>query len=131
MKFTKLMPILVGTIAASLFAQNLFAQKAIAQNESEVITVNDVFERAFFNKSGDAYYNTNIWRQFNAFFGVSSFPEGSYPDNELVRDAENINELYREIMHQQVSSDPIIRTQDLPNPYGSSLLSNPEYMGFR
>ena len=124
MKFTKLMPILVATMAASLFAQ-----RASAQDQSEPpITVTDAFERALYNKSGNLYDNASIWRQFNLIFGVGSFPTGSFPDNEDRRDGENLEELYQELMHQQVSSDPIIRTRDLKNPYSSSVLTNPEYI---
>ncbi len=125
MKFTKLMPILVASLAAGLLSEGARAQS------DRTITPSEAFVEAFFENSRDPAYNTTIGRQFNTIFGVTSFPQGSYPDNEIVRDAQKIHELHEEIMHQQVSSDPIIRTRDLPNPYNSSLGSNPEYLNPR
>ena len=125
MKFTKLMPILVASLAAGL---NAFG--AMAQSEGS-ITPSEAFSEAFSHNYGSAPYNTTIWRQFNAIFGVTSFREGSYPETEIVRDAQKIHELHEELMHEQVSRDPIIRTRDLRNPYDSSLLTNPEYINPR
>ncbi len=125
MKFTKLMPILVASLAAGL---NAFG--AMAQSEGS-ITASEAFSEAFYHNYGSGMSNTTIWHQFNAIFGITSFPEGSYPEKEIVRDAQKINELYEELMHKQVSSDPIIRTRDLRNPYDSSLLTNPEYINPR
>ena len=118
------MPILVASLAVGLLDQGAMAQ-------SERFTTSEAFNEAFSHNYGSAPYNTTIWRQFNVIFGVTSFPEGSYPETEIVRDAEKIHELYEEIMHEQVSSDPIIRTRDLNNPYNSSLGSNPEYLNPR
>lgn len=119
------MPILVASLAAGLLSEGARAQS------DRTITPSEAFVEAFFENSRDPAYNTTIGRQFNTIFGVTSFPQGSYPDNEIVRDAQKIHELHEEIMHQQVSSDPIIRTRDLPNPYNSSLGSNPEYLNPR
>ena len=33
-----------------------------------------------------------------------------------------MNELYVDLMRQQTTSDPTIRTQDLPNPYNTSIM---------
>ena len=46
-----------------------------------------------------------------------------FPDVELENDADSLNKLYNDVLEQQVSSDPIIRTPDLPNPFNSSLRS--------
>jgi len=35
--------------------------------------------------------------------------------------------VYQNTLEQQVSSDPIIRTQDLPNPYETSILLSPRF----
>lgn len=91
------------------------------------VTLLEKFEEAFFKNSGISFTNDNIGRQLNTLFGFGDFPEGSYPETSIRRDARQVNRLYQELLEQQNSSDPIIRTRDLANPYNSSVMSNPDY----
>ncbi len=121
MRLTRLVSALVMAAASSLGASS-----AIAQTETEYIdfepvrleTIPEAFNRTFFDQSGTLYYNRSIWRQANYILGVTGFP-----DVELENDADSLNKLYNEVLEQQVSSDPIIRTPDLPNPFNSSIRS--------
>ncbi len=76
----------------------------------------DVFDRAMFINSGTYQQNRSIFSQFNDFFGLFVAPERA-----ITRDAGVVNYLYRTVYRQQVDSDPILRTQDLRNPYDTSV----------
>jgi hypothetical protein len=86
-----------------------------------------LFNRAVYNNTGRFYDYTNILGQLNSLFGWRTFPEGSYFDNMITRDAKLTETLYYDVMQQQ-QSGPLIRTQDLPNPYDTSLQENPSYL---
>jgi hypothetical protein len=86
-----------------------------------------LFNRAVNNNTGRFYDYTNILGQLNSLFGWRTFPEGSYFDNMITRDAKLTETLYYDVMQQQ-QSGPLIRTQDLPNPYDTSLQENPSYL---
>jgi hypothetical protein len=81
-------------------------------------------ERAFFQNSGDFYFNRTIPRQVQFVFGVG------YPENEIQDDANLINGLYRELSDQQNSRDPILRSPDIRNPYDTSIQALPNSTGF-
>ena len=96
-------------------------------------TVPEAFDRAFFRESGDFYRNRKIDRQINYIIGAGVPWGAGFPDLELERDAERITKLYRELLEIQVSSDPVLRTPDLVNPFNTSvrLLSAPPRFGTR
>src|SRR5919199_1728340 len=96
-------------------------------------TVSEAFNRAFFQDSGDYYRNLSIPRQLSHFIGPGLPGGAGFADLELERDAKRLNRLYNEALELQVSSDPVIRTPDLPNPFNSSLrlLSGPPRFGTR
>jgi len=72
------------------------------------------------------YENSTPKRQLDAFLGSGSGFRNSFPENEIARDAELVNTLYRDVLVQQSMNDPYLRTPDLPNPYGTSLLMSPQ-----
>ncbi|PLZ90418.1 hypothetical protein CI594_18870, partial [Fischerella thermalis CCMEE 5196] len=49
----------------------------------------------------------------------------TFPENQIARDSELVYILYQDVLYQQVSNDPYLRTPDLPNPYNTSLLMSP------
>ncbi|MGH1393655.1 MAG: hypothetical protein ACRAVC_06430 [Trichormus sp.] len=110
-----------------LLATSMIAP-AIANAESEVPnyeSTNDVFERAYFRHDRNFYENSTAKRQLDSFLGSGSGFRNSFPENEIARDAELLNTLYRDVLTQQSMNDPYLRTPDLPNPYNSSLLMSP------
>ena len=86
-----------------------------------------LFNRAVNNNTGRFYDYTSILGQFNSIFGWRTFLQGSYFDNLITRDAKLTETLYYDVMQQQ-QSGPLIRTQDLPNPFDTSLQENPSYL---
>ena len=103
-----------GALASAASAQNVPSRFGLIPGE----TVSDTINRAFFNSSGDIYRNTSFARQAQVIIGP-------FPENELIRDAQLIEVLYRDLLREQVASDPIVRTPDLKNPYDTTLLTNP------
>jgi hypothetical protein len=88
-------------------------------------TAGEVMERAFFKNSPDYYRNQGFKRDVDMILGPGSLFRNSFPENEIERDAELVNKVYRDVITQQAMNDPYIRTPDLPNPYNTSLMMSP------
>ncbi len=105
------------TICLMAFAVVATGCLATPAHADEPETISDAITRAMFNQSGDTYRNTGIDRQATLLFGLS------YPDLEAVSDARSVNNIYQDLIRQRGGTP--VRTPDLPNPFNSSLLSNP------
>jgi hypothetical protein len=103
--------------ALAVAAAGCYAPQAQAEPITEAIN------NAMFRQSGDTYRNTGIDRQATLLFGLS------YPDLEAVNDARSVDNIYKDLIRQRGSAP--IRTADLPNPFTSSLLTNPPQVGSR
>ena len=87
-------------------------------------TANEIFDRAYF-KNDRNFYGNNTLAPNRLVGGSGSLFHNSFPENEIARDAELVNVVYRDVLNQQVGNDPYIRTPDLPNPYNTSLMMSP------
>ena len=104
-------------------------QQAIAQTylEGRYPTypehTNDAFSRALYYELRDTFASFSTGQVLNDYFGVVPFGlnGAGYPEHRAKRDIKKVDILYRDALLQQVGSDPVIRTQDLPNPFNSSL----------
>lgn len=120
----------------------LEAQAAQPQVELDVTVVDEVtpvayedsyeqfaemFNRAFFNRTGQFWDIRNISGQANAWFGWRNFP-GSFLENDISRDAKTMNIILRNGLQQQTPL-PRLRTADLPSPFTTSIMQNPSYLG--
>lgn len=110
----------LGSVLVIIVAATGFHGSAIAQTKANE-TLGDTFERTYFNNDPNFFQNRSFKRQLNWMFGINGFP-----DNEINRDAAQIHDLWQSSLQQQTNSDPVIRTRDLPNPYGTSILSSPQ-----
>jgi hypothetical protein len=106
-----------------LLAASIIQAPAIA--ETDTATAGEVFDRAFFTNDRNFYGNNTFRRNIDWMFGPGSLFRNSFPENEIARDAELVNIVYRDVLNQQVGNDPYIRTPDLPNPYNTSLMMSP------
>jgi hypothetical protein len=117
-----------GGLLVLLAAGIAFPTVASAQTETpKTETTNDVFERAYFRYDRNFYENGSLKRQLDSFLGSGPGFGGSFPENEIARDAKLVNTLYNDVLTQQVGNDPYIRTPDLPNPYDTSLMMSPRF----
>ncbi|MDZ8027644.1 MAG: hypothetical protein RMY36_028025 [Nostoc sp. SerVER01] len=115
-----------GGLLMVLAASIAFPSVVAAQTETPKSgTTSDVFERAFFRHDRNFYENGGLKRQLDSFFGSGPSFGGSFPENEIARDAQLVNTLYHDVLTQQAGNDPYIRTPDLPNPYDTSLMMSP------
>ncbi|MCU0551941.1 MAG: hypothetical protein MUC48_21600 [Leptolyngbya sp. Prado105] len=115
---------LISAIALSA-SSSLIAIAANAQDSSAPVfrpneTIPNATNRAFFGSVGE-FSDRNPLRYTQTIIGT---PYG-YPENQISRDGERIHRLYLDLMSQQVSSDPLIRTADLPNPFNLSVQTLP------
>ncbi|MEM9772441.1 MAG: hypothetical protein AAF889_12745 [Cyanobacteria bacterium P01_D01_bin.73] len=79
-------------------------------------TVLEAVDEAFFNRDKDYVTNRGLGRTLAWIFGVG------FPENEITSDSRSVQELYTDLMRQQTTSDPTIRTPDMPNPYNTSFM---------
>lgn len=126
LKFKNLIGVLVIISAATGFHSAAMAQSSLVTrlrggNE----TLSETFNRAFFKNDPEFFRNRSPKRQVDLIFGVGSLRRNSFLESEILRDAKLIDSVYQDALEQQVSSDPIIRTPDLPNPYETSILLSP------
>lgn len=98
-----------ATIAGAARAQSV-------NNQPVIISPAQAFNRAMFENSGTYFENRSIRRQTRSILGLGGFPE-----QNLTRDAKLVNLVYRDVLRQQVSSTPLIRIQDLRNPFDSTV----------
>ncbi len=123
-KFTKLSQILFITAIASFCSVKTMAQtKPEAETASEPISLNEAFEKTYFEHTGNAFKNDSFLGQLNHLLGFTLFP-----DKQIVLDAKSVDRLYRYGMKQQTSNGVAVKTIDLQNPYETSLQENPEYI---
>ncbi|MFB8789384.1 MAG: hypothetical protein U7123_11160 [Potamolinea sp.] len=127
----RLIGALVLAATSSLFASTATAQSIPTGFEPiRVETLPDAIERAFYTDSGDLYRNRSIPRQIQYMFGPGLPGRATFPDLEIERDALRLNRIYRDALQQQVSSDSILRTPDLPNPFSSTLRQQSDFRRF-
>lgn len=86
----------------------------------------NVFTRGFYNETGRLYDITDMSGQANKMFGWRTFP-GSFFDNQIKNDGLTFETIYHDAMRQQAGGR-VVRTQDLNNPFTTSLQQNPGYL---
>lgn len=133
-KFTKLTKILVISTVASI--SSLFAVEVMAQTEkseitesrltksTEAMTLDEAFTDAYFKRGKNAFVQQSFLGQLNTIVGFTGFPE-----KQIAADAKAVYNLYQTAMERQVKAGMPIYTKDLVNPYETSLLENPSYIG--
>lgn len=119
LRFKSLTGVLVLVVVATSFTSAAIAEPASSTQPSSNETISEAFNRAFFKNEPNFYRTRSFGNQIDLIFGLRSFPDQKY-----VRDAEAIERLYQDTLDQQTSSDPILRTPDLPNPYETSILGS-------
>lgn len=118
---------LSGVLGVAI-ASTVWVGAAQAQSDSRFQPFAEEFNRAATRSSGNAFKNQSLMRQLSVFLGLSyPWPNGinGFPETLIADDARRLNELYREAILEQTSSDRVIRTPDLINPYNTSILTQP------
>ncbi len=100
------------------------AQPASVNQFSQYETLADRFEKVFYTNDKVYSRNRSFLRQLDFLIGIGSL-NTSFVENEITADTRAVNILYRDSMLKQGSSDRVVRTRDLPNPYDTSILQSP------
>lgn len=134
MRLSGLIVALTVSAATSLFATTAKAQLGVGLDcingidctipiPLSVYTLDEAMNRAYYSNDKPAYQDQVFPRQLFFLLGPSfNLLQGNYPENEITKDAVVIHNLYVEALRLQNSSDPVIRTRNLPNPYNTSVL---------
>jgi hypothetical protein len=120
-KCTKISQILIITAAASLCS----VKATLAETTTQPVSLNEAFNQAYFKHGKNAIKQSNIFGQIDAIVGFTGFPE-----QHISRDTKSVDELYQNAMNQQSAAGMPMMTQDLMNPYRTSLSENMEYVGY-
>ncbi len=105
----KIAALLVGALTLSI------AAPARADN------LGDQMDKLFSANSGDIFHNTTTWRAAQTFLNLPT------PESEYNKDSQLMEQLYRDGMKAQIGTP--VSTVDLPNPFNSSINTNPRLIG--
>lgn len=114
-----------GIMLSSLSLTFVSIITQVAPSIAQTNSLQRAFDEAFYDNDKIYFSNRSIGRQIDFILGQGTLFRNSFTDNEINRDASNIHDLYVRALYQQVASDPVIRTPDLPNPFENSLLTIP------
>jgi hypothetical protein len=89
------------------------------------LTIPGAFDSAFYDNRSNYYYRTSRPGLIESLLGWQ------HPEQGIIDDSASVNRIYRDAMNQQMTSDPFIRTRDIPNVYDSSILTLPYGGGYR
>ncbi len=117
----KLKGLVLGT-AVAIAALFTLGTRANAQTANfDEPTVLETLDEISTRHSGDYFSDRSSFRQLAHFFGLG-LPGGSaFPELELDRNGEGIQEAYDELLLLQARNTATIRVPDLANPYNTSL----------
>ncbi|MEM9803775.1 MAG: hypothetical protein AAF959_00725 [Cyanobacteria bacterium P01_D01_bin.56] len=117
----KLKGLVLGT-AVAIAALSVLSNRASAQTaDFDEPTVLETLDEISTRNSGDYFSDRSSFRQLAHYFGLG-LPGGSaFPELELDRDAEGIQEAYDELLFLQTQNTATLRVPDLANPYNTSL----------
>ncbi|MDJ1167838.1 hypothetical protein PMG71_00180 [Roseofilum sp. BLCC_M154] len=83
-------------------------------------SIPELFDAAYYSNGGDYFYQRSFIGQIQTFLGLPRFSE-----HNTRRSAQLVHILYKNIGQVQNTSTPIVRTQDLYNPFDQNLVVSP------
>lgn len=125
LRFKNIISILVIVTTASIPSISLAQSSLITRLRGGNETLSKTFNRAFFKNDPEFFRNRSIKRQIDLILGIGSLKRNSFPETKILQDANLIDIVYQDSLEQQAARDLVIRTPDLPNPYGTSILLSP------
>jgi hypothetical protein len=105
----KIAALLVGAVTLSI------AAPAKADN------LGNQMDKMFSANSGDIFHNSTTWRGAQTLLNLPT------PESEYNKDSQSMEQLYRDGMKAQTGTP--VSTTDLPNPFSSSIATNPRLIG--
>ena len=83
-------------------------------------SIPELFDAAYYSNGGTYFYQRSIVGQVQNFLGMPRFSEANGR-----RSAELVNILHKNLMDVQNTSSPLVRTEDLYNPFDQNLVVSP------
>lgn len=124
--FKNIAGVLGVSVSTLAVASAILTQAAPSSAQQRQPTpLQEAFNQAFYQNAKPFFQNRSIYNQINWILGQGSIIRSGFPDKQIERDARGVHNLYEDALNQQVASDPVIRTPDLPNPYDSSVMMMP------
>jgi hypothetical protein len=105
----KIAALLVGAVTLSI------AAPARADN------LGNQMDKLFSAHSGDIFHNSTTWRGAQVLLNIPTV------ESEYNRDSQAMEQLFRDGMRAQTGTP--VSTTDLPNPFSSSIATNPRLIG--
>jgi hypothetical protein len=105
----KIAALLVGALTLSI------AAPAKADN------LGNQMDKMFSANSGDIFHNATTWRGAQLLLNIPT------AESEYNKDSQAMEQLYRDGMRAQTGTP--VSTIDLPNPFNSSISTNPRLIG--
>jgi hypothetical protein len=125
-RFKNIAGVLGVSVSSLAVASAILTQAAPSSAEPrQPVPLREAFNDAFYENSGTFFVNRSIYNQINSILGQGSIIHSGFPEKQIERDVRAVHRLYEDALNQQVGSDPVIRTPDLPNPYDSSVMMMP------
>jgi len=112
-RFERLIGMVLLATSSLAYGPSVFAEEGIA-NANE--TIPEVVDSAALQSAGDFFEQRTTEADARFIFGIG------YDDDKLAKDAQRIEVIYQDLLEQQVSDGPVLRTPDLANPYSTSVL---------
>jgi hypothetical protein len=97
---------------------------------SNPLNVSELVNQAFSEYGGDFFEQATIEGSLNTIFGWRSFPQGSFPENDITKDGLLLSIMMSDYFNRLQKGETIIRTRDLSNPFDTSLEENPDYTNY-
>lgn len=113
MKFKSFIGIVVLITASTACVSDALADEASPSSRGK--TIPEVIDEAANQSSGDFFESRSLEQDAAFTFGIG------YDEDKLAKDAQQIQILSEDLLNQQASDGPLIRTQDLVNPYNTSV----------
>ncbi|HBR00163.1 MULTISPECIES: hypothetical protein [unclassified Roseofilum] len=111
----------VFTLASKANAQFNADPNPVLPNQAVVYqSIPELFDAAYYSNGGDYFYQRSFVGQVQNFLGLPRFSE-----HNTRRSAQLVHILYKNISQVQNTSTPIVRTQDLYNPFDQNLVVSP------
>ena len=108
----------LGGLLIVLSGMGLIAPMSSAETSEDQLGRSSIPEAVDYNSRMNNYY------QDDSLLGDTKFTFGlQFSDNSIRKSARQVEALYRDLVFQQDNDNPVVRTQDLPSPFTTSIFS--------
>lgn len=115
---------LVIVISSTVYIPGALADESPKSGSGTVETIPEAIDRA---ASHSSLLSQGGYFEDRSIAGDAAFTFGlGYDEARLAKEAQRLGIVSQDLLNQQGSEGPIIRTRDLPNPYTASLLTTKE-----